>query len=135
MHSTDFDFLASLTDGNLRLAEDALLLLAATQKSGVLQRARAGKIPYGSPEFRVYTGLYALADTIFQQTESGDSRAFDLYDALIAAWPERSLNAPEKFLEHYWSWRNHEHYSPVHFVSVHDFGAHRRVAEFIRICA
>ncbi len=135
MHSTDFDFLRSLTEGNLRLAEDALVLLSHVQKSGVMKRARTGKIPYGSPDFRVCTGLYALADTLFQQTEPGDSKTFDLYDALVAAWPEKLLNAPKSFLEHYSAWRIHEKYDPVRSVSVHDFSAHRRVADFVRVSA
>lgn len=134
MHSTDYDFMKALRQGNLQMTEDALALLAWAIKEGVLQKARKGIVPYGTRDFRVYTGLYALADTVFQQSGPDDAMAFDLYDALLAAWPEKSTSVPQEFTTNYQAWRKAIPYTPPAKSSV-DLTTYRRVMEFVRSCA
>lgn len=135
LHSTEFDFLKVIADGNLQLAEDALLLLEWTKKTGVMGRARKGEVPYGSPGFRVYTGLYALADALFQQAEAQDRKVFDLYDALIAEWPEKSIEVPHRFMACYNAWRARVQYVPSPTQATVDLTAHRRVSDFVKSCS
>lgn len=133
--STEIDSFQSLVDTNLQLAEDALLLLSWAKKTGLIQKARSGMVAYGSPDFRAYTGLYALADMLFLQAEPGDSKAFDLYDALAEALPEKAVRVPDQFLVHYKAWREHEEYVTWRAQVTPDLGAHRRVSEFVKSCA
>lgn len=135
MQSTEMDFLESLIGTNLQLAEDALLLLSWAKKTGVIKRAQSGAVVYGTPDFRVYTGLYALADLLFLQAEPEDSKTFDLYDALQDAWPEKQIQVSEQFLIRYTGWREQVEYVSWRAQVTTDLGAHRRVAEFVKSCS
>lgn len=116
------------------MTEDAFGLLAATLKEGILDRARRGLVPFGSRDFRVYTGLYVLAETLFQQADPSDGRAFDLYDALNQAWPGKKPEVTAEFIEHYTKWRSHSQFHPATEQAAVDLGTYRRVQEFLRSC-
>ncbi|MDT8992873.1 hypothetical protein RQP54_18510 [Curvibacter sp. APW13] len=120
---------------NLALASDAMCLLSRLDSDGVLQKARAGLVPYGSRDFRVYTGLYALADTLLQQALPGDELAFDLYDALRLAWPEKQVPATDEFKAMHDAWRTHTPYMAKAETECVDLAMHRRVKQFMEGCA
>lgn len=128
------DFMRVLCRSNLQLAEDALGLLNWATKEGVLERAQRKLVPYGSRDFRVYTGLYALADTVFQQANENDEKAFDLYDALILAWPDKRPSVTAEFERAYLRWRLHSPYDPEAPRPVADLSTYRRVHEFVGSC-
>lgn len=134
LHCTDYEFMNALRQGNLQLAEDALALLDWSVKEGLLQKARKGVVPYGTRDFRVYTGLYALADTVFQQAGECDTKAFDLYDALLAAWPEKKPVTSPSFQAHYKAVRSLVPYAPSKHQCSVDLACYRRVQEFVRSC-
>lgn len=130
-HSSEV-FVPSFLSANLRLAQDGLALLNHLREMGVIESARNSRVVYGTKEHRLYTGLYALADLLFLQATSADNAAFELYEAMLDAWPENPPQTTDGFVEMYRSWSQAAQRSvPSNCV---DLGTLRRVRAFIESC-
>lgn len=131
---TEEAFLKRIQPVNLQIGKDGLTLFYRLRRSGFCLPGRVEKLRYGTRDFRLIAGLYALASTLFQQTTANDAQAFDLYDALREAWPFKELESSPEFLELHSLWRKEHPFRAPLVETMPDMLSHRRVSEFYQQC-